>query len=75
MPDLVHELLATEAALDKLGAHGISADEAGQLPRNSHVTVSNPRAAERDERRLLIGSTDGGRILTSVTEQTPEPTT
>jgi hypothetical protein len=47
MPDLVHELLATEAALVKRGARGISADEAGQLPRNSHVTVSNPLAAER----------------------------
>jgi hypothetical protein len=42
MPDVIHELLATEAALDKLGARGISADEAGQVPRNAHVTLRNP---------------------------------
>lgn len=28
MPDLVHELLATDVASDKLGARGISVDEA-----------------------------------------------
>jgi hypothetical protein len=39
MPDAVHELLATEAALGKLGAREISADEAAQIPRNRHVTV------------------------------------
>ena len=39
---MVHELLATEVALDKLGARAISVDEAGQLPRNEHVTVSKP---------------------------------
>jgi hypothetical protein len=32
MPDVVHDLLATDAALEKLGARAISADEAGQLP-------------------------------------------
>jgi hypothetical protein len=29
MGDVVHELLATEAALDMLGARAIAADEAG----------------------------------------------
>jgi hypothetical protein len=42
MSDVVHELLATEAAIGKLGARTISADEAGQLARNEHVTVRNP---------------------------------
>jgi len=42
MPDAVHELLAAEAALTKLGARNISAEEAGQLPRNRHVIVRNP---------------------------------
>lgn len=77
VPDAVHQLLATEVALDKLGARGISTDEAAQLPRNQHVTVRNPRA--RDEpstRRLLIGRTDGGRVLTLVIERTQaDPTT
>jgi hypothetical protein len=75
VPDVVHELLATEAALEKLGARGIAADEAGQLPRNEHVTLRNPRGREPAKRRLLIGRTDGGRVLTLVIEDTNEPTT
>lgn len=76
VPDVVHELLATEVALDKLAARRISADEAGQLSRNRHVTVRNPRAgSEPGKRRLMIGRTDGGRVLTLVIERTVEPTT
>lgn len=74
--DAVHQLLATDVALDKLGARGISAEEAEQLPRNEHVTARNPRdAGARGERMLLIGRTDGGRTLTLVIERTVEPTT
>jgi hypothetical protein len=69
----VHELMATKAAVDKLGARGISTDEAEQLPRNRHVTVRNPREAPRGtERRILIGCTDGGRHLTLVIERTDD---
>jgi uncharacterized DUF497 family protein len=76
MPDAVHELLATEAALTKLGARGVSADEAGQIARNRHVIVRNPHGAgEQDKRRLIIGYTDGGRALTLVIERTIDPTT
>ena len=75
VPDVVHELLATQRALDKLGARGISDEEAAQLPRNPHVTVRNPRGAEPKRRRLLIGRTDGGRVLTLVIERTVDPTT
>ena len=42
MPAGVHQLLATDVVLDKLGARGISAEEAEQLPRNEHCTVRNP---------------------------------
>jgi hypothetical protein len=42
VPDVVSELLVTEAALDKLGARTIAADEAEQLPRNAHLTVRTP---------------------------------
>lgn len=73
MPDVVHELVATERALHKLGARSISADEPTQLPRNRHVFVRNPR--DPVMRRFLIGSTDGGRVLTLVIEQTADPTT
>lgn len=76
MPDAVHELLATEVALEKLGARNISADEAGQLPRNRHVIVRNPQGGgEQDKRRLIVGNTDGGRVLTLVIERTIDPTT
>lgn len=73
---VIHQLLATDVALDKLGARGISAAEAEQVPRNRHVTARNPReGAEPGKRLLLIGRTDGGRLLTLVIERTVEPTT
>jgi hypothetical protein len=76
MADDVRELLVTEAALDKLGARSISAVEAEQVPRNRHVTVQDPRHGSPGAgRRLLIGRTDGGRVLTLVVEQTVDPTT
>ena len=76
MADVISELLATDVALDKLGAREISADEAGQLPRNHHITVRNPRdRGGLFTRSLLIGRTDGGRALTLVVERTVDPTT
>jgi len=71
----VHQLLATDVALDKLGRRGISAAEAEQLLRNSNTTIRNPRAKSAgDKRALLIGRTDGGRALTLVIERTVDPT-
>ncbi len=75
MSDEVIELLLTEAALDKLGARNISAEEASQLLRNAHVLVRKPRAPAPGRRRLLIGRRDGWRCLTVVIEKTVEPTT
>jgi hypothetical protein len=72
--DAVHQLLASDVALDKLGPRGISAEEAEQLPRNRHQTVRNPAEAG-GKRRLLIGRTDGGRALTLVIERTADPGT
>jgi uncharacterized DUF497 family protein len=74
--DVVHELLAPEVARDKLAARSISTAEVEQVPRNLHRTVRNPRdETEAGTRRLLIGQTDGGRVLTLVIERTVEPTT
>jgi hypothetical protein len=73
VPDVVHELLATERALEKLGARSISAEEVAQLLRNPHALIRNPRGPER--RRLFVGRTDGGRALTLVIEQTADLTT
>jgi hypothetical protein len=72
----IHQLLATDVALDKLGARAISAQEAEQLPRNHHVVARNPHErASRGGRLLLVGLTDGGRALTLVIERTADPTT
>ncbi len=76
MADVIHELVATETARNKLGARRISAAEAAQLPRNRYTTLRNPRDTNKDgKRRLLIGQTDGGRALTLVIERTVDPTT
>jgi len=76
VPDVVHELLVAELALEKLGARSISAVEAEQTLRNAHVTVSNPRGGhDFRKRRLMIGRTDGGRFLTLVIERTGDQTT
>ena len=78
MPDVVSQLLATEAALDKLGARGISVVEAEQTIWNRHVIVKNRRGRpvrrQPDTRRLLMGLTDANRVLTLVIEETVEPT-
>ena len=75
MPDAIAELLITEAAIDKLGARGITTHDARQIPRNAHIVVRNPHNTSPGKRRLLIGRTDGSRTLTLVIEQTIDPTT
>ena len=77
--DAVRELLATETALGKLRARGISVEEGQQLLNNRHVLVrrgGRPRRSARAlrARRLLIGRTDGGRAITLVIERTLDPT-
>ena len=46
MPDVVNQLLATEVALDKLGARGISTAEAEQAIWNRHVVIRNRRGEQ-----------------------------
>lgn len=76
MPAMIAELLATEVARGKLGARDISTAEVEQLPRNRHATLRNRRGGgEEGERILLVGHTDGGRVLTLVLERTLDPTT
>jgi uncharacterized DUF497 family protein len=77
--DAVNQLLATEVALEKLGARGISLAEAGQTIWNRHVILRNrrgsPERRQPDTRRLVIGQSDANRVLTLVIEETIEPTT
>jgi hypothetical protein len=75
MAEMIAQLLATDAARVKLGARGISTEEAEQLPRNRHATMRNPRGGGQEgDRLLLVGKTDGGRALTLVLERTVDPT-
>jgi hypothetical protein len=75
MAEMISQLLATDAARVKLGARGISTEEAEQLPRNRHATMRNPRGGGQEgDRLLLVGKTDGGRALTLVLERTVDPT-
>jgi hypothetical protein len=75
--DVIHELLATRIAAEKLGARAISIDEAQQLIDNRYVIVRNTGRREERERarRLMIGRTDGGHAVTLVVERTSDPTT
>lgn len=77
--EVIHELLATRIAAEKLGARALSIDEAQQLIDNRYVIVRNTgwrRRTERElARRLVIGRTDGGRAVTLVVERTSDPTT
>jgi hypothetical protein len=75
MAETIAQLLATDAARVKLGARDISTTEVEQLPRNRHATARNRRAGkEEGERLLLVGQTNGGRVLTLVLERTIDPT-
>jgi hypothetical protein len=77
MVDVVHELLFTEVAIEKLGRRGISVAEAQQLidnPKLLRPNFGHRRRSNRElRRRLISGRTNGGRGLTLVIEQTPRP--
>lgn len=76
--DVIHELLATTAAAEKLGARAILIEEAQQLLDNRYLILRNPGRRRRRRQgpagRLVIGRTDGGRALMLVVERTHEPT-
>lgn len=75
MPDLVHQMLFIERSVEKLGRRGISREEAQQLLANHYVMSRNPSWPRRwaGTRRLMIGTTSGGRALTLVLERTIDP--
>jgi uncharacterized DUF497 family protein len=53
-----------------LAEHGIRPSEVRQTIGNRHITVPNPNAGAG--RELLIGETNGGRILTISIEPTDD---
>jgi hypothetical protein len=72
----VSKLLTTEVSERKLGARGISTGEADQIVNNHYETKPNPRGRGGERKRIFVfGSTDGGRVLTLVVEETIDPTT
>lgn len=60
--------------MTKLEKRGISTAEVGELPWNRYRVVANPYGADPD-RRVLVGRTNAGRVLTVVIAPTNEPTT
>jgi hypothetical protein len=78
MRDAVRELLHTDAAAEKLDRRGISIWEACQLLKNRHMVLRNPHQPsspepQRATRRLMLGRTNAGRVLTLVIERTADP--
>lgn len=64
-----------ETAALKLAVREISAAEAEQLTDNRPLIAPNRGRRHRHARRLMIGRTDGGPVLTLVVERTLDPTT
>jgi hypothetical protein len=54
--DVVQQLVATEIAIEKLGARGISMAEAEQTLRNLHVLLRNRRGDPARRSQLTVGS-------------------
>lgn len=55
----------SETTIDKLAGHAITPEEVRQVSDNERIVLRNPRPRV-DGSVLMIGPTDGGRILTVV---------
>lgn len=69
----VSVLILDEDNLAETARHGVSAAEIVQVIANRHITAPNPRGEPGGV--LLIGETDGGRVLTIPLAPTNDPTT
>lgn len=70
---LIAALILDEDNLVEMDRHGVSKREVEQVVSNRHVTAANPRGELGS--LLLIGETDGGRVLTVPLAPTEDPTT
>lgn len=70
---VVAALIVDEHNAWEMGRHGVTEDEIKQLPWNRNVAFRNPRG--ESDSLLLIGETDGGRLLTVPLAPTDDPTT
>ncbi len=69
----VSALIVDEHNFAEMASHGVSAAEVVQVIANRHFTAPNPRGEAGSI--LLIGETDGGRLLTIPLTSTDDPTT
>ena len=61
------DLVFNELALAKLAARGIGPEELEQAVDNGALLIPNPHPRVAGS-RLLVGPSDGGRLLTAVVE-------
>lgn len=73
--EVIHELLATRVAAEKLGARAISIDETQQLIDNRYVIVRNTGRGRRHERELARRLVIGRSVRFSGVEMTQNPWT
>lgn len=66
-------LILDENNLAEMGRHGVSKTEVAQVISNRHIAAPNARGEAGSV--LLIGETDGGRVLTIPLAPTDDPTT
>jgi hypothetical protein len=70
---VVAELILDAYNRIEMARHGVTGEEAQQVPWNRNVTVPNPNGEAGSV--LLVGETDGGRLLTVPLAPTDDPTT
>ncbi len=70
---VVSELLFDEHNRSEIARHGVIWWEVEEVPWNRHIVSANPRGERGGV--LLIGETDGGRLLTVPLAPTDDPTT
>jgi len=69
----VSELIIDKHNRAEMARHGVTRREVDEVPWNRHIVSENPRG-ERGS-LLLIGETDGGRLLAVPLAPTDDPTT
>lgn len=69
----VSAIIVDEHNLAEMARHGVSAAEVVQVIGNRHITAPNRRGEPGSI--LLIGETDGGRLLTIPLIPADDPTT
>lgn len=69
----VADLIFDEHNQREMARHGVTWDEVEQLKGNRNIVLRNPRGELGST--LLVGETDGGRLLTVPLAPTDDPTT